>query len=434
MTMPNDEKPRSYRFETQAVHGGYEEVEPATRSRVVPIYQTTSYTFKDDQHAANLFALKEAGNIYTRIMNPTNDVLEKRLAQLEQGAAALVVSSGQSAEFLALTQLLHSGDEVVASQELYGGTRTLFEHTFKRFGINVIFVDPNNTQNFADAITPKTKAIYIETLGNPSLVVPDIEAIAQVAHDNQIPFIVDNTVPSPYLCNPIRWGADVVIHSTTKYISGHGYAIGGAIIDSGKFSWAESSHFQDFNAPDPSYHGLNFVESFGIVAYIAKVRVQLLRDIGPAASPFNSWLTLVGLETLPIRMERISANAQKVAEFLQSHPKVSWVNYPSFQTGQQAELLKKYLPRGYSGILGFGLNGGYDAGKALINHVKLFSHLANIGDAKSLIIHPASTTHQQLTPEDQLAAGVTPEAIRLSIGIENVDDLIEDLDLALTYT
>lgn len=432
--MSNDEKTRLYRFETQAVHGGYEDVEPATRSRVVPIYQTTSYTFKDDQHAANLFALKEAGNIYTRIMNPTNDVLEKRLARLEQGAAALVVSSGQSAEFLALTQLLHSGDQLVASQELYGGTRTLFEHTFKRFGINVAFVDPNDPANFSAAITQKTRAIYIESLGNPSLVVPDIEGIARVAHDNQVPFIVDNTVPSPYLCNPITWGADIVIHSTTKYISGHGFAIGGAIIDSGKFSWADSPFFQDFNTPDATYHGLNFVESFGNIAYIAKVRVQLLRDIGPAASPFNSWLTLVGLETLPIRIERICANAQKVAEFLQSHPKVSWVNYPSFQTGQQAELLHKYLPRGYSGILCFGLNGGYDAGKALINHVKLFSHLANIGDSKSLIIHPASTTHQQLTPEDQLAAGVTPEAIRLSIGIENIDDLIEDLDSALTYT
>lgn len=430
--MTEIEKKRNLKFETLAVHAGYEEVEPASRSRVVPIYQTTSYTFKDDQHAANLFGLKELGNIYTRLMNPTSDVLEKRLAILEGGVAALAVSSGQSAEFIAISQLLRAGDEFIASQELYGGTRTLFEHTLARFGYKAIFVDPNIPQNFERAITPKTKLIFIEALPNPSLVIPDIEAIANIAHKHQIPLIVDNTVPSPYLLNPIKFGADIVIHSTTKYISGHGYALGGIIIDSGKFNWGESPKFKEFNEPDPAYHGLNFWKTFGNITFILKARVNLLRDLGPTASPFNSWLTLVGLETLPIRMERICSNTQKVAEFLQRHPKVIWVNYPGLRTGNDTILLKKYLPHGYSGILGFGVKGGFEAGKKLINHVKLFSHLANIGDAKSLIIHPASTTHSQLSPEDQKAAGVTPEFIRLSIGIENIDDILDDLDLALS--
>ncbi len=430
--MSDKEAKRNFKFETIAVHGGYEDVEPATRSRAVPIYQTTSYTFKDDQHAANLFGLREFGNIYTRIMNPTNDVLEKRLAQLEGGAAALVVSSGQSAEFLTLFQLLRSGDEFAASQELYGGTRTLFEHTFSRAGIKANFFDQNDLGSLEKAITPKTKAVFIETLPNPSLTVPDIEAVAGIAHEHQIPLIADNTVPSPALLNPIKFGGDIVIHSTTKYISGHGYAIGGVIVDSGKFPWGRSPHFKEFDSPDPSYHGLNFWETFGNIAFILKARVNLLRDIGPAASPFNSWLALIGLETLPLRMERICTNAQKVAEFLKTHPKVAWVNYPGLRTGKDTALLRKYLPRGYSGILGVGLKGGYEAGKKLINQVRIFSHLANIGDAKSLIIHPASTTHQQLEPKAQAAAGVTPEFIRLSIGIENVDDLIDDLDSALS--
>ncbi|NMC07320.1 MAG: O-acetylhomoserine aminocarboxypropyltransferase/cysteine synthase [Candidatus Lokiarchaeota archaeon] len=425
---------RTYHPETLAVHGGYEEVEPTTRSRVVPIYQTTSYTFKDDQHAANLFALKEPGNIYTRLMNPTNDVLEKRIALLEGGIGALVVASGQSAEFLAIMQLLRAGDEFAASQELYGGTRTLFEHTLARFGVKATFFDPNNLAQLEKTITPRTKAVFIESLPNPSLVVPDIEAIATIAHKRQIPLIVDNTVASPALLNPIKFGADIVVHSTTKYISGHGYSLGGVIVDSGKFPWNKAPHFKDFDAPDPTYHGLNFWQSFGSAAFIAKARVQLLRDLGPAASPFNSWLALIGLETLPLRMERTCTNAQKIAEHLKAHPKVAWVNYPGLRTGKDTILLKKYLPRGYSGILGVGLKGGYEAGKTLINNVKVFSHLANIGDAKSLIIHPASTTHQQLEPKDQLAAGVTPEFIRLSIGIENVDDLIEDLDIALSKT
>ena len=430
--MSEKEKQREFKFETIAVHGGYENVEPQTRSRAVPIYQTTSYTFKDDQHAADLFGLKEFGNIYTRIMNPTTDVLEKRIAALEGGVAALAVSSGQSAEFLTIMQLLRCGDEFLSSQELYGGTRTLFEHTLLRFGVKVKFIDPTNPQNFEKAVTPHTKAIFLESLPNPSLIVPDIEAIAKIAHDHQIPLIVDNTVPSPYLLNPIKWGADIVVHSTTKYISGHGYAIGGIIVDSGKFFWGNSPHFKEFDTPDPSYHGLNFWRTFGNISFILKARVNLLRDLGPTISPFNSWLTLVGTETLPIRMDRICSNSQKIAEFLKNHPKVAWVNYPGLRTGKDTILLKKYLPRGYSGILGFGVKGGYNAAKNLINHIKLFSHLANIGDAKSLIIHPASTTHSQLSPEDQKSAGVTPEFIRLSIGIENIDDLIEDLTIALS--
>jgi O-acetylhomoserine (thiol)-lyase len=322
---------------------------------------------------------------------------------------------------LTIMQLLRAGDEFSASQELYGGTRTLFEHTLARFGVKANFFNPNDPKQLEKSISPKTKAVFIESLPNPSLVVPDIEAIAAIAHKYQIPLVVDNTVPSPALLNPIKFGADIVVHSTTKYISGHGYSLGGVIIDSGKFPWNTTPHFKEFDSPDPSYHGLNFWQAFGNVAFIAKARVQLLRDIGPAASPFNSWLALIGCETLPLRMERICANAQKVAEFLKAHPKVAWVNYPGLRTGKDTVLLKKYLPRGYSGILGVGLKGGYEAGK-------------NIGDAKSLIIHPASTTHSQLDPKDQLAAGVTPDFVRLSIGIENVDDLIEDLDAALSKT
>ncbi len=422
---------REYRFETLAIHGGYEEVEETTRSRAVPIYQTTSYTFKDDEHAANLFALKEFGNIYTRIMNPTNGILEERLALLENGIGALALGSGQAAETIGLLTLLGQGDELLSSSELYGGTYTLFHYTFRKLGIDTNFVSPDDPENFAEAVTPQTKAIYLETLGNPSLKVPDIEKIASIAHDNEIPLIIDNTVPTPYLCRPIEWGADIVFHSTTKYISGHGYAIGGAIIDSGKFDWANSKHYGSFNEPEPAYHGLNFIEAFGNLTYILKCRVQLLRDIGAAPSPFNSWLTLIGLETLPLRMERISQNAQRLADFLVDHPKVSWVNYPGLRTGDQRKLLEKYLPRGYSGILGFGIKEGYEAGRDLINKVKVISHLANIGDAKTLIIHPASTTHQQLSVEEQLAAGVTPDYVRVSVGIENIDDIIEDLDVAL---
>jgi O-acetylhomoserine (thiol)-lyase len=425
--------PPPYHMETHAIHGGYENVEESTRSRMAPIYQTTSYTFRNDQHAANLFALKEFGNIYTRLMNPTTDILEKRLALLEHGAAALGVSSGQSAETLALLMLMRSGDEFVSSSDLYGGTYTLFEHTFARFGLKANFVKQDDPVNFEKAINPKTKAIFVEALPNPRLVVPDFQAIAEIAHKHQIPFIVDNTVPSPYLCNPIDWGADIVIHSTTKYISGHGYAIGGAIIDSGKFPWGESSRFKEFDAPEPSYHGMNFWKTFGSLSYIIKCRVQLLRDMGPAPSPFNAWLSLVGLETLPLRMEAHCKNAQKVAEHLQSHPKVAWVNYPSLRCCDELQLFKKYMPKGFSGLLGFGLKSGYDGAVKLINKVRLISHLANIGDTRSLIIHPASTTHQQLSPTEQLSAGVTPDFLRLSVGIEHVDDIIADLDYALSF-
>jgi O-acetylhomoserine (thiol)-lyase len=428
--MSEEQKPK-YKAETLAIHEGYYEAEPTTRARVVPIYQTTSYTFRDDHHAANLFGLKEFGNIYTRLMNPTTDILEKRIAALEHGVGALGVSSGQSAEFLALSLLLRSGDNLVSSQELYGGTRILFEHTFKRFGYGAKFVNHQNPQNFEKAIDQNTKALYLESLPNPSLLPPDIETIAQIAHNHQIPLIVDNTVPTPILLNPIDFGVDIVVHSTTKFISGHGYALGGIIIDSGKFPWSESPHFQEFNEPDPAYHGLNFIQTFGNLTYILKARVNLLRDLGPAPSPFNSWLTLIGLETLPVRIERISQNAEKVAEFLVNHEKVASINYPTLRTGDEAELVKKYLPRGSSGVLAFELKDGYDAGRSLINHVKLFSHLANIGDTKSLIIHPASTTQSQLEPEDQIAAGVTPGLVRLSIGIENIDDIIGDLDQAL---
>jgi O-acetylhomoserine (thiol)-lyase len=430
----DNNKPHNYRFETIAIHGGYENVEPSSRARQVPIYQTTSYTFKDDAHAANLFALKEFGNIYTRIMNPTSGVLEERIAKLEHGVGALALSSGQSAETIALLTLLKAGDEIVSSSEIYGGTYTLFHYTFRKFGINTHFVNPEKPENFAAKITEKTKAFFLETLGNPKLKVPNFEAIAKIAHDSGIPLIVDNTFASPYLCTPIDWGADIVIHSTTKYISGHGHAIGGVIVDSGKFPWVESPRFAFFNEPDESYHGLNFAKTFGNLAFIIKCRVQSLRDIGAAPSPFNSWLTLLGLETLSLRMERVCSNAEKVAHFLKSHPKVSWVNYPGFLEGEWRHLLEKYLPKGYGGMLGFGVKGGYDAAKKLINAVKLISHLANIGDAKTLIIHPASTTHQQLTTEEQKAAGIIPEFIRLSVGIENIDDIIEDLSQALDQT
>jgi O-acetylhomoserine (thiol)-lyase len=427
----NNEK-KKYRVETVALHGGYEEVEPHSRSRVVPIYQTTSFTFKDDKHAANLFALKEAGNIYTRIMNPTSSVLEDRIAQLEHGAGALALSSGMSAESIALMTLLKKGDEFVSSSEIYGGSYTLFQYTLRKFGIDTKFVKPEKPENFQNAITSKTKALYVETLGNPKLYAPNFEEIAKIAHDNEIPLIVDNTFASPYLCTPIDFGADIVVHSTTKYISGHGYAIGGVIVDSGKFPWHESKHYQWFNAPEPSYHGMNFHEAFGNMAFIAKCRVQTLRDIGAAPSPFNSWLTLVGLETLPVRMDRTCSNAMEIAKFLKHHPKVAWVSYPGLFEGEWKKLLDRYMPRGYSGMLAFGVKGGLEAGIKLINSVKLISHLANVGDAKSLIIHPASTTHQQLSEQEQLDAGITPDFIRLSVGIENIDDLKEDLDQALS--
>ncbi|MHA1682769.1 MAG: O-acetylhomoserine aminocarboxypropyltransferase/cysteine synthase family protein [Promethearchaeota archaeon] len=418
------------RFETKAIHGGYTP-EPTTGSRAVPIYQTTSYVFKDARHAADLFALKEFGNIYTRIMNPTTDVFEKRVALLEGGIAAVATASGQAAETLSLLAILKHGDEIVSSSELYGGTYNLFKYTFSRFGITVHFVKPRDPANFQRAITPHTRAIYAETIGNPKLIPMDLEAIARVAHENDIPFFVDNTSASPYLCNPMKWGADIVLHSATKFIGGHGTSIGGVIIDSGRFDW-KNGKFPELSTPDPSYHGMTFTDSFGNLAYILKVRVHMLRDLGPALSPFNAFLFIQGLETLALRMERHSENALRVAEWLSEHPKVGWVNYPHLKGFEGYDLAMKYLPRGGGALMGFGINGGKAAGIKFIESLKLISHLANIGDARSLAIHPASTTHQQLSDEDQLKTGVTPDFIRLSIGIENVDDIIADLDQALS--
>jgi O-acetylhomoserine (thiol)-lyase len=426
----SDNKQRSYRPETLAVHAG-QEPDPATNARAVPIYQTTSYTFDSSEHAANLFSLAETGNIYTRIMNPTQAVLEERIAALEGGVGALAVSSGQAATTYALLNIAGAGDEVVASSSLYGGTYNLFRHTLPKYGIHVHFVDPDDPENFRQAITEKTKAIYAESIGNPRVDVLDIEAVAQVAHEAGIPLIVDNTLATPYLLQPIAFGADIVVHSATKFIGGHGTAIGGVIVDSGKFDWTNGK-FPGLVEPDPSYHGISYAEALGEVAYITKARVQLLRDIGAALSPFNAFLLLQGLETLHLRMERHSENALKLAHWLESHDAVEWVNHPGLKQHPSYHKARKYLPNGQGAIFTFGIRGGLEAGKRFIDSLELFSHLANVGDAKSLVIHPASTTHQQLTEEEQRATGVTPDLIRLSVGIESVDDLIADLDQALT--
>lgn len=416
-------------FDTIALHGG-QQPDPTTGSRAVPIYQTTSYVFKDTDHAARLFSLSEAGNIYTRLMNPTSDVLEQRVAALEDGLAALAVASGQSAETISILNLAKSGDEIVSSTSLYGGTYTLFKYTLARMGIEAKFVDSNDPKNYAKAITPKTRCLYVETIGNPKLDVPDLEAIAKIAHDAGIPLVVDNTFGTPYLCRPIEHGADIVVHSLTKWLGGHGTSIGGIIVDSGKFDW-KNGKFPEFTEPDPSYHGMVFADACGDAAYIMKARVSLLRDTGPAISPFNSFLILQGVETLSLRMERHCSNALKVAQFLEKHPLVSWVNYPGLPSHPSYELAKKYLPKGTGGMLGFGIKGGKQAGIKFINSVELLSHLANVGDAKSLVIHPASTTHQQLSPEEQLASGVTDDFIRVSVGIEDVNDILSDIDQAL---
>jgi O-acetylhomoserine (thiol)-lyase len=427
---------QSYRPETVALHGG-QKPDPATTARAVPIYQTTSYVFHDTAHAARLFGLQEFGNIYTRIMNPTTDVFEQRVAQLEGGTGAVAVASGQAAETLALLNIASTGDEILSSASLYGGTYNLFHYTFPKLGIDVKFIDPSDPHNFRKAITKKTKAVFAETVGNPKLDTLDIRAVADIAHGARIPLVVDHTMPTPYLMRPFDHGADVIIHSATKFIGGHGTSIGGVIVDSGKFDWG-NGNFPAFTEPDPSYHGLKFWEVFGNfpglgnVAFIIKLRVQLLRDLGPALSPFNSFLFLQGLETLHLRMERHSTNAQKVAEFLSKHPNVTWVNYPGLPSHPTHALARKYHHRGlYGAILGFGIKGGMEAGKKFIDNLKLFSLLANIGDAKSLVIHPASTTHQQLTPEERLETGVTDDFIRLSVGLENIDDILEDLDQAL---
>jgi O-acetylhomoserine (thiol)-lyase len=417
-------------FETLALHGGTAP-DSATNSRAVPLYQTTSYVFDDPDHAARLFGLQEFGNIYTRIMNPTTAVFEERVAALEGGVAALAFASGQAAETASIQNLARAGDEIVSTTSLYGGTYSLFQYTLPKQGIKVIFCDPT-PEAVAAAITPKTKAVYSETVGNPNLVTLDIEGVAKVAHDNGIPLIIDNTIPSPYLVNPIKHGADIVIHSATKFLGGHGTSIGGILIDAGKFDWSASGKFPEFTEPDPSYHGLRFWDALGPITYIIKARVSVLRDTGGAISPFNSWQILQGIETLPIRMDRHSENAVAVARFLSEHPKVTWVNYPGLPTHPAYQQAAKYHFRGkFGAILGFGIDGGLEAGKKFIGSVKLFSHLANIGDAKSLVIHPASTTHSQLTPEEQALTGVTPDYVRLSVGIETASDIIDDLDQAL---
>ncbi|GIP39560.1 O-acetylhomoserine aminocarboxypropyltransferase [Paenibacillus sp. J31TS4] len=421
---------RQYAPETLAVHAG-QEIDPTTLSRAVPLYQTTSYGFRDTDHAADLFALKEFGNIYTRLMNPTTDVFEKRVAALEGGAAALATASGQAAITYSILNIAGSGDEIVSASSLYGGTYNLFSTTLAKLGIKVHFVDPSDPENFRAHINEKTKALYAETIGNPRGDVFDIEAVAAIAHEHGIPLIVDNTFPSPYLLNPIEHGADIVVHSATKFIGGHGTSIGGVIVDGGKFDWKASGKFPGLTEPDPSYHGVVYADAVGPIAYIIKARVQLLRDMGATISPFNSFLLLQGLETLHLRMERHSSNALKVAKFLEASDAVEWVNYAGLESHPSYQLAQKYLPKGQGAILTFEIKGGLEAGRKVINAVKLFSHLANVGDSKSLIIHPASTTHQQLSAEEQVSAGVTPGMIRLSIGTENIDDILHDLEQAI---
>jgi O-acetylhomoserine (thiol)-lyase len=421
---------------TLAIHAGQEAADPATGARAVPIYQTSSYVFKSAEHAANLFALKELGNIYSRIMNPTNDVFERRMTALEGGTGALAVASGQAAESLALLAITQIGDEIVSANNLYGGTYELFHYTFPKLGRKVTFVDSTKPSLFEEAITEKTRALYAETIGNPKLDVPDFESIAQIAHRAGIPFMVDNTIGVGAV-RPIDYGADITVASATKYIGGHGTSIGGIIVDSGKFNWSSSGKFPEFTEPDPTYHGVKYWETFGSfpglgnIAFVTKVRVQLLRDLGPALSPFNAFLFLQGLETLPLRQRKHSENALAVARYLKMHPLVSWVNYPGLEEHPSHDLAVKYLKGSYGGLVGFGIRGGMEAGKSFIESVKLFSHLANIGDVKSLVIHPASTTHQQLTPEEQKETGVTEDYVRLSIGLEDIEDIKEDLDQAL---
>jgi len=421
----------SLKIETLALHGG-QEADPATGARAVPIYQTTSFQFKDTDHAANLFALKEFGNIYTRIMNPTNDVLEKRMALMDGGLGALAVASGQSAITLALLNIAQAGDEIVSADNLYGGTYNLFHYTFPRLGIQVKFVPSNDLRAIRGAITPRTKAVYAESIGNPKLDVADLEGIAAIAHENGLPFVLDNTV-SPYLLRPIDFGVDIVVYSATKFIGGHGTSIGGLIVDSGKFDWTKGK-FPLIADPDPSYHGLNFVEALkplGNIAFIIKARVTVLRDLGAQMSPFNAFLFLQGLETIHLRLPRHSENALAIAEYLGKHSQVAWVNYPGLKTSPEKERVQKYLPKGAGAIVGFGIKGGVEAGRKFINSLELVSHLANVGDAKTLAIQPATTTHQQLSAEEQLATGVTPDFIRLSIGLEHIDDILNDLGQAL---
>ncbi|HXB70274.1 MAG TPA: O-acetylhomoserine aminocarboxypropyltransferase/cysteine synthase family protein [Candidatus Acidoferrales bacterium] len=420
---------RAFGFATRALHAGHRP-DAETGARAVPIYQTTSYVFQDTAQAAALFNLQRFGNIYTRIMNPTTAVLEERVASLERGVGALAVGSGQAAQFIALAGLLETGDEIVAAKTLYGGTYTQFDVSFRRFGIQTTFVDPDDPENFRRAITPRTRVLYGETIGNPRMNVLDIAAVAGIAHENNLPLMIDNTFASPYLCRPIEHGADIVVHSATKFIGGHGTSIGGVIVDSGRFPW-DRGRFPQLLEPSKGYHGIRFYETFGDFAYIMKARVEGLRDFGPALSPFNSFQFLQGLETLKLRMQCHSENALAVAQFLERHRAVAWVNYPCLPASPYRALAERYLPRGAGGVLTFGIRGGLEAGRRFIEALQLFSHLANIGDAKSLVIHPASTTHQQLTSEEKLAGGITDDLIRLSVGLEDIDDILWDLDQAL---
>ncbi|MGI9074610.1 MAG: O-acetylhomoserine aminocarboxypropyltransferase/cysteine synthase family protein [Bryobacteraceae bacterium] len=427
--MPVKDLERPLGFNTRALHAGYDP-DPTTHARAVPIYQTTSFTFDDTAHAARLFALEEFGNIYTRIMNPTTAVLESRVASLENGVAALALASGQAAQFLALTTIAAPGDQIVSASTLYGGTVTQFDVTMRRLGYDFVFVDPDAPENFRKAITPKTKLLYGETISNPRSNVLDIEAVAKIAHEHGIPLVVDNTFSTPYITRPIDYGADVVVHSLTKFMGGHGNSIGGIIVDSGEFPW-NNGKFSHFTEPSRAYHGMNFWETFGNISFIIKARVEGLRDIGPCVSPFNSFLFLQGIETLSMRMDRHLQNTLAVARHLESHDMVEWVKYASLPSSPYYAMAQRYTPKGAGAVFSFGVKGGYEAGKKLIDKLKIFSHLANVGDTRSLVIHPASTTHQQLGMAEQEAAGVTPELVRLSVGLEDVEDLTWDLDQAL---
>lgn len=428
----SSEQERTYGLATRSLHVGQENPDPATNARAVPIYATTSYVFDSPEHAANLFGLREFGNIYTRIMNPTTDAFERRIADLEGGVAAVGVASGQAAQMLAFLNLAQSGDSIVASSELYGGTFAQLRHTFARLGITARFVDGDDPKDFAAAIDDTTRAVFLETIGNPSLSVADLRSIADVAHSNGLPLVVDNTFATPFLCRPIEHGADIVVHSATKWIGGHGTSIGGVVIDGGTFDWANAERFRSFYVdPEPAYHGLSFAPTFGSIAFAIRLRVVLLRDLGPALSPFNSFLFLQGLETLNLRIRRHSESALRVAEFLESHPAVSWVRYPGLASHPKHSTAKQYLDGGFGGIITFGVRGDEEAAKKVIGESQLYSLVANVGDAKSLIIHPWSTTHEQLSESERVAAGVTADLIRLSIGLEDVEDLIADLDVAL---
>lgn len=429
--MTDAKKDKEFGFATRAIHAG-SRPEPLTGARNTPIYQTTSYVFEDTDHAADLFNLSRFGFIYSRLTNPTVSVLEERCAALENGRAAVAAASGHAAQFLTFFTLLEPGDEFLASRNLYGGSVTQFGLSFKRLGWTCHFVDPTDPENFRKALTPKCKGIFIETLANPGGIVLDVEKIAAVARDAQIPLIVDNTMASPYLHNPIEWGADIVIHSTTKFLSGHGTSMGGVVIESGKFDWFKAGKFPTMTQPDPAYHGLTFYETFGDFGFTTKARAVALRDFGPSMAPMNAFLTITGIETLPLRMERHVANAQAVAKFLDNHPQVEWVSYAGLPSSPYHDLAKKYLPKGPGSVFTFGVKGGFDVGRRMVEGMELFSHLANIGDTRSLILHPASTTHRQLSEEQRVASGAGPDVIRLSIGLETIDDILEDLDRGLS--